>query len=72
MCHNPSDDSDVPKYLPAGLGKYVISFKDKSLPFYPTAGEVVICGKPVNIETITGHQLVWGRCGKLAVIYDIH
>ena len=23
MCHNPSDDSDIPKYLPAGLSKYV-------------------------------------------------
>ena len=24
MCHNPSDDSDIPKYLPPGLSKYVL------------------------------------------------
>ena len=24
MCHNPSDDSDIPKYLPAGRSKYVL------------------------------------------------
>ena len=22
ICHNPSDDSDISKYLPAGLSKY--------------------------------------------------
>ena len=34
MCHNPSDDLDIPKYLPAGLSKYVLhSFTDKSPHF---------------------------------------
>ena len=58
MCHNPSDDSDIPKYLPAGLSKYVLhSFTDKPPPFHPTTEDVVKSGIPVDIEKITGHQL---------------
>ena len=73
MCHNPSDDSDIPKYLPAGLSKYVLhSFTDKSPPFHPTTEDVVKSGIPVDIEKITGHQLVRGRGGKLAVMYETH
>ena len=35
MCHNPSDDSDIPKYLPARLSKYVLhSFTDKNRPHF--------------------------------------
>ena len=45
MCHNPSDDSDTPKYLPAELSKYVLhSFTDKSQPFHPTTEDVVKSG----------------------------
>ena len=70
ICHNPSDDSDIPKYLPAGLSKYMLhSFTDKSPPFHPTIEDVVKSGIPVDIEKITGHQLVRGRGGKLAVMY---
>ena len=73
MCHNPSDDSDIPKYLPAGLSKYVLhSFTDKSPPFHPITEDVVKSGIPVDIEKITGHQLVRGRGGKLAVMYETH
>ena len=73
MCHNPSDDSDIPKYLPAGLSKYVLhSFTDKSSPFHPTTEDVVKSGIPVDIEKITGHQLVRRRGGKLAVMYETH
>ena len=73
MCHNPSDDSDIPKYLPAGLSKYVLhSFTDKSSPFHPTIEDVVKSGIPVDIEKITGHQLVRRRGGKLAVMYETH
>ena len=73
MCHNPSDDLDIPKYLPAGLSKYVLhSFTDKSPPFHPTTEDVVKSGIPVDIEKITGHQLVRGRGGKLAVMYETH
>ena len=73
MCHNPSDDSDIPKYLPAGLSKYVLhSFTGKSSPFHPTTENVVKSGIPVDIEKITGHQLVRGRGGKLAVMYETH
>ena len=55
MCHNPSDDSDIPKYLPAGLSKYMLhSFTDKSPPFHPTSEDVVKFGIPVDIEKITG------------------
>ena len=68
MCHNPSDDSDIPKYLPAGLSKYVLlSITDKSPQFHPTTEDVVKSGIPVDIEKITGHQLVRGQGGKLAV-----
>ena len=73
MCHNPSDDSDIPKCLPAGLSKYVLhSFTDKSPPFHPTTEYVVKSGIPVDIEKTTGHQLVRGRGGKLAVMYETH
>ena len=73
MCHNLSDDSDIPKYLPAGLSKYVLhSFTDKSPPFHPTTEDIVKSGIPVGIEKITGHQLVRGRGGKLAVMYETH
>ena len=73
MCHNPSDDSDIPKYLPAGLSKYVLhSFTDKPPPFHPTTEDVVKSGIPVDIEKITGHQLVRGRGGKLAVMNETH
>ena len=68
MCHKPSDGSDISKYLPAGLSKYVLhSFTDKSPPFHPTTEDVVKSGIPVDIEKITGHQLVRGRGGKLAI-----
>ena len=73
MCHNPSDDSDIPKYFPAGLSKYVLHFfTDKSPPFHPTTEDVVKSGIPADIKKITGHQLVrrWG--GKLAVMYETH
>ena len=74
MCHNPSDDSDIPEYLPAGLSKYVLhSFTDKSPPFHPTTEDVVKSGIPVeDIEKITGHQLVRGRGGELAVMHETH
>ena len=73
MCHNPSDDSDIRKYLPAGLSKYVLhSFTDKSPVFHPITEDVVKSGIPVDIGKITGHQLVRGRGGKLAVMYETH
>ena len=73
MCHNPSDNSDIPRYLPAGLSKYVLhSFTEKPPPFHPTTEDVVKSGIPVDIEKITGHQLVRGRGGKLAVMYETH
>ena len=59
-CHNPGDGSDVSKYLPAGLSKYVLhSFMEKS-------------GKLGNIDKSLGNQLVRGRGGKLAVMYETH
>ena len=73
ICHNPSDDSDILRYLPAGLSKYVLhSFTDKSPPFHSTTDNMVKSGIPVDIEKITGHQLVRGRGGKLAVMYETH
>ena len=48
------------------------SFTDKSPPFHPTAEDVVKSGIPVDIEKITGHHLVRGRGGKLAVMYETH
>ena len=73
MCHNPSDVSDIPKYLPAGLSKYVLhSFTDKLSLFHPTTEDVVKSGILVDIEKITEHQLVRGCGGKLAVMYKTH
>ena len=62
-----------PKYLPAGMSKYVLhSFTDKSPQFHPTTEDVVKSGIPVDIEKITEHQLVRGRGGELAVMYETH
>ena len=73
MCHNPSDDSDIHKLLPAGLSKYVLNFfTDKSPPFHPTTEDVVKSSILVDIEKVTGHQLVRGRGAKLAVMYETH
>ena len=73
MCHNPSDEFYTLKYLPPGLSKYVLlSFTDKPPPFHLTAEDVVKSRIPVDIEKITGHQLVRGRGGKLAVMYETH
>ena len=58
---------------PAGLSKYVLhSFTDKSPPFDPTTEDVVKSCIPVDTEKITGCQLVRGRGGKLAVMYETH
>ena len=73
MCHNPSDGSGIPSNLPAGLSKYVLhSFTDKFPLFHPTTEDVVKSGILVDIEKITGQQLVRGRGGKLAVMYETH
>ena len=73
MCHNLSDDSDIPIFLPAGLSKYVLhSFTDNLPPFHPTTEDMVKSGIPADVEKITGHQLVRGRGGKLAVMYETY
>ena len=46
-------------------------FTNKPPPFHPTAEDVVKSGIPVDIY-ITGHQLVRGRGGELAVMHETH
>ena len=46
--------------------------QSKYVLFHPTTEDVVKSGIPVDIEKIIGHQLVRGRGGKLAVMYETH
>ena len=45
MCSDPSDVSNMLKYLSAGLSKYILhTFAEKAPPFHPTTEEVVVTG----------------------------
>ena len=66
-CQNPDDSSDTPKYLPSDLTQYVLnSFSTKCLPFHVTLDDVSPPPDRLEVEQITGHQLVRGRGGTIA------
>ena len=61
------------KYLPADLIKYVLnSFTSKSPPFHATFDDVSTPPERLEIEQITGRQLVRGRGGVIAVLCETH
>ena len=72
-CHNPHLSTDMPKYMPAGFSLYVLnSFADKAPPFHATAEDVVVNETRVRLDKITRHQVVRGRGGQPASLYETH
>ena len=72
-CRNPDDIDDLPKHLPANLTKYVLSsFSTKSPPFHVTFDDISPPPERLEVDQISGHQLVRGRGGVLAVMYETH
>ncbi|CAB1106512.1 unnamed protein product [Ectocarpus sp. CCAP 1310/34] len=72
-CRNPYETDDLPQSLPAELSRYVLhSFGDKCPPFHVTADDVSVPVGRLEVDYISGHQLVRGRSGVLAVLYQTH
>ncbi|CAB1099916.1 unnamed protein product [Ectocarpus sp. CCAP 1310/34] len=72
-CRNPYETDDLPQSLPAELSRYVLhSFGDKCPPFHVTADDMSVPVGRLEVDYISGHQLVRGRCGVLAVLYQTH
>ena len=70
---NPHGSSDMPKYLPAGLTKYVLNiFSKKSHPHHVTQDDVSAPLQRLKVEKTTGHQSVRGRGGVIAVLYKTY
>ena len=72
-CTNPHDSGDMSKYLPAGLTQYVLhNFSKKSPPYHVTQDDISTPLQRLEVAQITGHQLVRGRGGAIAVLYKTH
>ena len=72
-CHNPDDTSDIPRHLPADLTTYLLTASDtKFPPYHVTLDDVTPPPERLEVEQITGHQLVRGRGGFIAVLYETH
>ena len=63
----------MPKQLPRGLSQYVLTrFASKSPQYHMTVEDADGPFERVVVDHISGHQLVRGRGGKLAVMYQTH
>ena len=72
-CHNPDDTSDIPKHLPADLTTYVLTASAaKSPPYHVTLDDVTPPPERLEVEQIISHQLVRGRGGIIAVLYETY
>ncbi|CAB1108007.1 unnamed protein product [Ectocarpus sp. CCAP 1310/34] len=72
-CRNPYETDDLPQSLPAVLSRHVLhSFGDKCPPFHVTADDVSVPVGRLEVDYFSGHQLVRGRSGVLAVLYQTH
>ena len=72
-CLHPHNLSDIPKHLPADITPYVLTrFATPSPPYHLTPEDVEARIEPLAVDKITGHQLVRGRGGQLAVLYETH
>ena len=70
-CRNPHDNSDLPRYLPAGLTEYVLNkHTAKSPPYHVTADDVSPRLERLEVDSITGHRIVRGRGGVIAIMYE--
>ena len=67
-CSNPHDTADIPRFLPAGLTRYVLNDNLLKSPPYHVTGEDVFSER-LEVKQIVGHQTVRGRGGVLAVLY---
>ena len=72
-CADPHDTNDLPRFLPAGLTPYVLNnYKTKSPPYHVTVNDVSTPVERLEVEQISTHQLVRGRGGAIAVLYETH
>ncbi|CAB1106230.1 unnamed protein product [Ectocarpus sp. CCAP 1310/34] len=72
-CRYPYETDDLPQSLPAELSHFVLhSFGDKCPPFPVTVDDVSVPVGRLEVDYISGHQLVRGRSGVLAVLYQTH
>ena len=69
-CRNPDDTDDIPKHLPAGFSTYVLNSLTKSPPYHVTLDNVSPPPERLEVEQVSGHQLVRGRGGFIAVLYE--
>ncbi len=70
-CVNPHDTEDIPRFLPAGLTRYVLNDNLTKSPPYHVTGDDVYSDR-LEVKQITGHQSVRGRGGVIAVLYKTH
>ena len=72
-CSNPHDNTDMPRYLPAGLTEYVLNkYTTKSPPYHVTTEDVTPRIERLEVDRITAHRFVRGRGGLLAIMYETH
>ena len=71
-CRNLNDTDDMPKHLSAGLTTYVLNSSTKFPPYYVTLDNVSRPPERLEVEQISGHQLVRGRGSVIAVRYATH
>ena len=72
-CPSPGDITDLPKYLPTDVTTYALTASaTKSPPYHVTVNDVSPPPERLEAERITGHQLVRGRGGVIAVLYETH
>lgn len=63
----------MPKYLPSDLTQYVLNFfSAKSPPFHVTLDDTSSPPEHLEVEQITGHQLICGRSGIIVAQYETH
>ena len=73
LCHNPENTSDIPTHLPADLTAYGLTASAaKPPPYHVTLDDVTPPQERFEVEQITGHQLVRGRGGVIAILYKTH
>ncbi|CAB1119757.1 unnamed protein product [Ectocarpus sp. CCAP 1310/34] len=70
-CGNPYETDDLQQSLPAELSRYVLhSLGDTCPPFHVTADDVSLPVGRLEVDQISGHELVRGRSGVLPVLYQ--
>ena len=69
----PTTKAACQSILPAGLTQYVLNnFSKNRPPYHVTQDDVSTPLQRLEVEKITGHQLVRGRGGVIAVMYETH